>query len=133
MPARSAAWLYGKPEADINNNGEVTLEELRRYLSAAVPSSSVQLLSAQANTLTLPVSTGASLSRALSGFSYGDSLLEDDDPTLEFSYTVTEETAVQYRVVRQVGAAGTGRAQPLSLMKATTATVCSSQDARRAN
>ena len=74
-----------------------------RYLSAAVPSSSVQLLSAQANTLTLPVATGASLSRALSGFSYGDSLLEDDDPTLEFSYTVTEETAVQYRVVRQVG------------------------------
>ena len=87
----------------MNNNGEVTLEELRRYLSAAVPSSSVQLLSAQANTLTLPVATGASLSRALSGFSYGDSLLEDDDPTLEFSYTVTEETAVQYRVVRQVG------------------------------
>lgn len=68
-----------------------------------MPSSSVQLLSAQANTLTLPVATGASLSRALSGFSYGDSLLEDDDPTLEFSYTVTEETAVQYRVVRQVG------------------------------
>lgn len=99
----SGLGLYGKPEADMNNNGEVTLEELRRYLSAAVPSSSVQLLSAQANTLTLPVATGASLSRALSGFSYGDSLLEDDDPTLEFSYTVTEETAVQYRVVRQVG------------------------------
>ena len=89
---------------DTNRNGEVTLEELRRCnLSAAVPSSSVQLLSAQANTLTLPVATGASLSRALSGFSYGDGLLEDDDPTLEFSYTVTEETAVQYRVVRQVG------------------------------
>lgn len=99
----SGLGLYGKPEADMNNNGEVTLEELRRYLSAAVPSSSVQLLSAQANTLTLPVATGASLSRALSGFSYGDSLLEDDDPTLEFSYTVTEETAVQYRVVRQIG------------------------------
>ena len=99
----SGLGLYGKPEADMNNNGEVTLEELRRYLSAAVPSSSVQLLSAQANTLTLPVATGASLSRALSGFSYGDSLLEDDDPTLEFSYTVTEDTAVQYRVVRQVG------------------------------
>ena len=99
----SGLGLYGKPEADINNNGEVTLEELRRYLSAAVPSSSVQLLSTQANALTLPVATGASLSRALSGFSYGDSLLEDDDPTLEFAYTVTEETAVQYRVVRQVG------------------------------
>ncbi len=99
----SGLGLYGKPEADINNNGEVTLEELRRYLSTAVPSSTVQLLSARANTLTLPVATGASLARALSGFSYGDSLLEDDDPTLEFSYTVTQETAVQYRVVRQVG------------------------------
>ena len=99
----SGLGLYGKPEADINNNGEVTLEELRRYLSTAVPSSSVQLLSTQANTLTLPVATGASLSRALSGFSYGDSLLEAGDPALEFSYTVTEETAVQYRVVRQVG------------------------------
>lgn len=54
----SGLGLYGKPEADMNNNGEVTLEELRRYLSAAVPSSSVQLLSAQANTLTLPVATG---------------------------------------------------------------------------
>lgn len=55
----SGLGLYGKPEADMNNNGEVTLEELRRYLSAAVPSSSVQLLSAQANTLTLPVGDGA--------------------------------------------------------------------------
>ena len=86
----------------MNGNGEVTLEELRRYLNAAVPSSSVQLLSAQANALTLPVATNTPLTRALSGFSYGDCLLESDDPTLEFSYTVTAETAVQYRVVRQV-------------------------------
>ena len=98
----SGLGLYGKPEADVDGNGEVTLEELRRYLSAAVPSSSVQLLSAQANALTLPVATNASLSRALSGFSYSDSLLESDDPTLAFSFTVTEETAVQYRVVRLV-------------------------------
>ena len=99
----SGLGLYGKPEADVNGNGEVTLEELRRYLNAAVPSSSVQLLSAQANALTLPVPTNTPLARALSGFSYGDCLLESDDPTLEFSYTVTAETAVQYRVVRQVG------------------------------
>ena len=98
----SGLGLYGKPEADVNGNGEVTLEELRRYLNAAVPSSSVQLLSAQANALTLPVATNTPLARALSGFSYGDCLLESDDPTLEFSYTVTAETAVQYRVVRQV-------------------------------
>ena len=92
----SGLGLYGKPEADVNGNGEVTLEELRRYLNAAVPSSSVQLLSAQANALTLPVATNTPLARALSGFSYGDCLLESDDPTLEFSYTVTAETAVQY-------------------------------------
>ena len=98
----SGLGLYGKPEADVNGNGEVTLEELRRYLNAAVPSSSAQLLSAQANALTLPVATNTPLARALSGFSYGDCLLESDDPTLEFSYTVTAETAVQYRVVRQV-------------------------------
>ena len=36
----SGLGLYGKPEADVNGNGEVTLEELRRYLNAAVPSSS---------------------------------------------------------------------------------------------
>ena len=48
------------------------------------------------------MATNTPLARALSGFSYGDCLLESDDPTLEFSYTVTAETAVQYRVVRQV-------------------------------
>lgn len=96
----SGLGLYGGPEADMNNDGKVTLEEMRRYLNAAVPSSSVQLLSAQANTLTLPVASKSTLSRALSGFTYGDSLLEADDPTFEFAYTVTEETAVQYRVVR---------------------------------
>ena len=39
------------------------------------------------------------LSRALSGFTYGSRLLSADDPTLDFSYTVTQPTAVQYRVV----------------------------------
>ena len=64
----SGLGLYGKPEADVNGNGEVTLEELRRYLNAAVPSSSAQLLSAQANALTLPVATNTPLARALSGY-----------------------------------------------------------------
>ena len=91
--------LYGMPEADVNNNGEVTLDELHRYLSAAVPSSSVQLLSSRANSLTLPVAADGMLSRALSGFTYGSRLLSADDPTLDFSYTVTQPTAVQYRVV----------------------------------
>ena len=95
----SGLGLYGVPEADVNNNGEVTLEELQRYLSAAVPSSSVQLLSSRGNSLTLPVATGDMLSRALSGFTYGDRLLSAGDPTLDFSYTVTQPTAVQYRVV----------------------------------
>ena len=95
----SGLGLYGTPEADVNNNGEVTLDELYRYLSAAVPSSSVQLLSSRANSLTLPVAADGMLSRALSGFTYGSRLLSADDPTLDFSYTVTQPTAVQYRVV----------------------------------
>lgn len=88
----------------MNNNGEVTLGR-----AAALPERGSAFLFRAAALRSGEHADppcgrrGASLSRALSGFSYGDSLLEDDDPTLEFSYTVTEETAVQYRVVRQVG------------------------------
>ena len=91
--------LYGVPEADLNGDSEVTLEELYRYLGAAVPSSSVQLLSSRADGMMLPISAGSMLSRSLSAFTYGDRLLSADDPTLDFSYTVTRQTAVQYRVV----------------------------------
>lgn len=91
--------LYGSPEADQNGDGEVTLEELHRYLSVAVPSSSSQLLSSRAESITLPTTKGPMLSRPLTGFSYGSSLLSAKEPTLEFSFTAAEETAVQYRLV----------------------------------
>ncbi|MDO5377817.1 MAG: FlgD immunoglobulin-like domain containing protein, partial [Clostridia bacterium] len=91
--------LYGSPEADQNGDGEVTLEELYRYLSVAVPSSSSQLLSAHAEGVVLPTTKDAVLSRPLTGFSYGSSLLRADDATLEFSFTAAETTAVQYRLV----------------------------------
>ena len=81
-------------------DGAVTLAELHRYLSIAVPSSSSQLLSTRASGLSLPVAQGAMLSRPLMGFSYGTSLLSSEDPVLDFSFTVTREnTAVQYRLV----------------------------------
>ncbi|MBQ2948244.1 MAG: CHAT domain-containing protein [Clostridia bacterium] len=92
--------LYGTPEADLSGDGQVSLDELHRYLSAAVPSSTSQLLSAHADTLLLPVSANAALSRPLTGFSYGASLLPANDPTLEFSFTVgRDDTRVQYRLI----------------------------------
>ena len=96
----SGLGLYGAPEADLSGDGLVTLSELHRYLSAAVPSSSSQLLSTRADSLLLPVASGTMLSRPLTGFSYGTSLLTQDEATLDFSFTVTKESArVQYRLV----------------------------------
>ena len=96
----SSLGLYGAAEADLSGDGAVTLDELHRHLSVAVPSSSSQLLSTRAGALVLPTSSSAMLSRPLMGFSYGTSLLTTDDPALSFSFTVTkEETAVQYRLV----------------------------------
>ena len=96
----SGLGLYGAPEADLSGDGLVTLSELHRYLSVAVPSSSSQLLSTRADSLQLPVARGAMLSRPLMGFSYGTSLLTTDDPSLDFSFTVTRDAAsVQYRLV----------------------------------
>lgn len=96
----SGLGLYGAPEADLSGDGLVTLSELHRYLSVAVPSSSSQLLSTRADSLQLPVARGAMLSRPLMSFSYGASLLTTDDPSLDFSFTVTRDDAsVQYRLV----------------------------------
>ena len=96
----SGLGLYGSVEADLSGDGAVTLAELHRYLSIAVPSSSSQLLSTRASGLSLPVAQGAMLSRPLMGFSYGTSLLSSEDPVLDFSYTVTQDaTSVQYRLV----------------------------------
>ena len=49
-------------------------------------------------------SSSAMLSRPLTGFSYGPSLLFASDPTLDFSFTATKEnTSVQYRLVDFTG------------------------------
>lgn len=95
----SGLGLYGLPEADLDGDGSVTLEEMHHHLRVAVPSSSSQLLSTRANELPLPTAKRPLLSRPLTGFSFGASLLTTDDPTLDFSFTVAEETAVQYRLV----------------------------------
>ncbi len=95
----SGLGLYGTTEADANGDGQVTLGELHRHLCAAVPSSSSQLLSCRADSLVLPSARGAMLARPLAGFSFGNTLLTADDPTLDFSFTVMNETAVQYRLV----------------------------------
>lgn len=95
----SGLGLYGAPEADVDGDGAITLEELHRYLRVAVPSSSSQLLSDGAQALELPAVQRAMLSRPLGGFSYGESLLLSDDPTLDFSFTVTRETQVHYRLI----------------------------------
>ena len=100
----SGLGLYGSAEADLNGDGAVSLAELHRHLSVAVPSSSSQLLSTSADSILLPIAQNAMLSRPLMGFSYGTSLLLSDDPTLEFSFTVTrEDTSVQYRLVDYTG------------------------------
>lgn len=91
--------LYGSAEADANGDGSVSLAEMQRYLNVAVPSSSSQLLSAHADGVFLPTTSGPMLSRPLTGFTYGPSLLLTDDPTLEFSFTAAQETAVQYRLI----------------------------------
>ncbi|MBQ7886392.1 MAG: CHAT domain-containing protein [Clostridia bacterium] len=96
----SGLGLYGYAEADLSGDGAVSLSELHRYLSVAVPSSSSQLLSTRSDSLFLPVAQNAMLSRPLMGFSYGASLLHASDPTLDFSFTVTRDnTSVQYRLV----------------------------------
>lgn len=95
----SGLGLYGTLEADANADGTVSLMEMQRYLSVAVPSSSSQLLSARPENLYLPVATGPMLTKPLTGFSYGSSLLMADAPTLDFSFTVTQDTAIQYRLV----------------------------------
>ena len=95
----SGLGLYGALEADLNGDGRVTLSELHSHLNVAVPSSSSQLLSTSADAIALPTARGAMLTRPLMGFSYGELLLTADDPTLEFSFTVTRETGVQYRIV----------------------------------
>jgi len=96
----SGLGLYGTAEADLSGDGVVTLSELHRHLSVAVPSSSSQLLSSRADELLLPTSSAAMLTRPLAGFSYGSSLLYAFDPTLNFSFTVTgENVSVQYRLV----------------------------------
>lgn len=95
----SGLGLYGAPEADADGDGRVTLAEMQRYLGVAVPSSTAQLLSSCPERIELPVTGGAMLSRPLTGFSYGSSLLTTDDPTLEFSFTAAQETSVQYRLV----------------------------------
>ena len=96
----SGLGLYGNPEADLNGDGSVSLAELHRHLSASVPSSSSQLLSVQADTLSLPTAQGAMLSRPLTAFSYSTSLLSAENPTLDFSFTVTRnDTHIQYRLV----------------------------------
>ncbi|MBR5301564.1 MAG: CHAT domain-containing protein [Clostridia bacterium] len=96
----SGLGLYGAAEADLSGDGAVSLGELHRYLNVAVPSSSSQLLSVHADSLQLPVAQNAMLSRPLSGFSYSASLLQSDDPVLDFSFTVTQDSSsVQYRLV----------------------------------
>ena len=96
----SGLGLYGAIEADLNGDGSVTLDELHRYLRLALPSSSSQLLSSRAQSVVLPAANGSILSRPLSGFTYGSSLLQADDPTLEFAFTVSREnTSVQYRLI----------------------------------
>lgn len=95
----SGLGLYGDAEADLNGDGEVTLTELQRHLNAAVPSSACQLLSASPDALALPAVHAPMLSRPLAGFSYGELLLTADAPALDFSFTVTGDTAVQYRLI----------------------------------
>ena len=91
--------LYGTPEADLDGDSLITLEEIHRYLRVAVPSSGSQLLSANARAIVMPAVKSPMLARPLSGFSYGESLLDAADPVFEFSFTVSEETAVQYRLI----------------------------------
>lgn len=100
----SGLGLYGAAEADLNGDNVISLQELHRYLSVAVPSSSSQLLSSHADRLLLPAAHSAMLSRPLTGFSYSTSLLYSDEPTLDFSFTVTRDaTSIQYRLVDFTG------------------------------
>ena len=94
----SGLGLYGTPEADLDGDAQITLRELSNYLNIAVPSSSCQLLTAD-DSLALPTVGKAMLQRPISDFSYGESLLTADSPSLHFSYTVTRETVVQYRLI----------------------------------
>lgn len=95
----SGLGLYGAVEADMNGDGNVSLYELHQHLSASVCSSSSQLISSRASEVFMPTAKGQMLSRPLSGFSFSGSLVPADDPTLDFSFTATRETSVQYRLI----------------------------------
>lgn len=99
----SGLGLYAAPEADLNGDDVITLSELHRYLSVSVASSSSQLLSSRADDLILPRAQSALLSRPLSAFSYGPTLLTAEDPVIDFSFTATSETSIQYRLVESEG------------------------------
>ena len=91
--------LYGVPEADLDGDSLITLAEIHNYLRIALPSSTSQLFSSDANAIVMPAVKSPLLSRPLYGFSYGESLLDAADPVFEFSFTVSSETAVQYRLI----------------------------------
>lgn len=95
----SGLGLYGNAEADLSGDGQLTLDELHRYLLRAVPSSTCQLFSASAEALLLPIAQSAMLSRPLNSFSFGASLLTTDEAVLDFAFTASSETAVQYRLI----------------------------------
>lgn len=95
----SGLGLYGTVEADMNGDGLVSLAELHDHLCVSVSSSSSQLISSRPSDIFMPTARGPMLSRPLAGFSFSGSLLPAFDPTLDFSFTVTSETAVQYRLI----------------------------------
>ena len=91
--------LYGHPEADADENGEISPTELLLHLMDTCVLSTPRVSQAFASSPALPVVHSPLPERALTDFSFGPQLLSPDNPEILLSCTVRRDTAIQYRLV----------------------------------
>ena len=93
--------------ADDNRDGEITLSELRRYLTNHHGASTVRIYpeSSDFTLFTYDVSThtGRSREALIEGVSFESDVLNADDPTAYFSFNVVSNVQVAYQLVYHMG------------------------------
>ena len=89
--------------ADSNGDGVITLTELKRYLRAADGASTVQTYPEESSLAVMTYDAqafdGYSRSGDLDQLTFEDGALTDDAPSVDFSFTVLQETRLSYMLV----------------------------------
>ena len=93
--------LYGQPLANADGDEFLTLLEMEQYLRQNVASSTCRLRSLSAHDVYLPISNGL-LSLPANSFSSSSCLLTYDRPTFRFSFTLENDTLLQYRLTKYI-------------------------------